>query len=82
MLNEQKIRGILFYLSVSIFFIGLPFILSYALGYKFNPRTLKFTQTGLISIKKTPETHIYLDSKLLTKRLLLLLASSFPVLIV
>jgi len=69
MLNEQKIRGILFYLSVSIFLLGLPFILSYALGYKFNPRTLKFTQTGLISIKTQPQgAHIYLDSKLLNEK--------------
>ncbi|MDD3087224.1 MAG: PEGA domain-containing protein [Candidatus Omnitrophica bacterium] len=69
MLNEQRIRGILFYLSVSIFFLGIPFILSHALGYKFNPRTLKFTQTGLISIKTQPQgAHIYLDSRLLNEK--------------
>ena len=65
MLNEQRIRGFLFYLSVVAFFAGLPFILSFALGYKFNPRTFKFTQTGLISIKTYPQgARIYLDSKL------------------
>lgn len=69
MLNEQKIRGVLFYLSVTVFFIGLPFILSYALGYKFDPKTVKFTQTGLISIKTHPQgARIYLNSKLFTDK--------------
>lgn len=39
MLNEQKIRAILFYLSLIIFLAGLPFILSFALGYKFDAQT-------------------------------------------
>jgi len=69
MLNAQRIRGVLFFLSVAVFFIGLPFILSFALGYKFNPRTFKFTQTGLISIKTHPQgAHVYLDSKLLNEK--------------
>jgi hypothetical protein len=69
MFSEQRIRGALFYLSVIAFFAGLPSILSFALGYKFNPRTFKFTQTGLISIKTYPQgAHIYLDSKLLEER--------------
>lgn len=69
MLNEQRIRGILFYLSVAIFFIGLPFILSYALGYKFNLRTFKFTKTGLLVIKTYPEgADIFLNYKLLNEK--------------
>lgn len=69
MFSEQRIRGVLFYLSVLTFFVGLPFILSFALGYKFNPRTFKFTQTGLISIKTYPQgAQIYLDSKLLDEK--------------
>lgn len=69
MSNEQRIRGVLFYLSLATFFIGLPFILSFALGYKFNPRTFKFTKTGLISIKTHPQgARIYLDSKLLDEK--------------
>lgn len=69
MFNEQKIRGVLFYLSVAVFFLGLPLILSSALGYKFNPHTFKFTQTGLISIKtQPPGAHIYLESKLLDEK--------------
>jgi len=65
MFSEQRVRAILYYLSVLAFFLGLPLILSSALGYKFNPRTFKFTQTGLISIKtQPPGATIYLDSRL------------------
>ncbi|PIP19629.1 MAG: hypothetical protein COT38_00560 [Candidatus Omnitrophica bacterium CG08_land_8_20_14_0_20_41_16] len=69
MLSEQRIRGVLFYLSVVIFFTGIPFILSFALGYKFNSHTFKFTKTGLISIKtQPPGARIYLGSKLLPEK--------------
>jgi len=62
----QKARSFLFYLSLFIFFGGLPFILSFALGYKFNAQTLKFVKTGLIYIKTQPEgARIYLDGKLI-----------------
>lgn len=63
--REQKIRVVLFCLSAAVFFTGLPFILSNALGYKFNPRTLRFTKTGLIALKTQPAgASIYLDKKL------------------
>lgn len=66
MLTEQKIRAILFYISLSVFFLGLPFILSFALGYKFNPRTFSFTKTGIIVLKTQPEgAAIFLDRGLL-----------------
>lgn len=69
MYNEQRIRGILFYLSVSIFLIGLPAILSFALGYKFNPATFKFTKTGLLVIRTYPEAaDIFLNYKLLNEK--------------
>jgi hypothetical protein len=65
MFNEQRIRAILFYLSVLVFFLGLPFILSFALGYKFDQRTLKFTKTGLLVLKTQPAgASVYLDEKL------------------
>jgi len=53
--HEQRIRATLFYLSVFIFFVGLPFILSFALGYKFNSKTFKFTKAVLIAIKTQPQ---------------------------
>jgi hypothetical protein len=67
--NDQRIRAVLFYLSVAVFFTGLPAILSSSLGYKFNPRTLKFAKTGMISLKTQPQgASIYLDGKLLNDK--------------
>ncbi len=65
----QKIRSLLFYLSVFLFFAGLPFILTFALGYKFNTHTLKFVKTGLIFIKTQPAgAKIYLNDKLISEK--------------
>ncbi len=65
----QKIRGILFYFSVLIFFIGLPFILTFALGYKFNLHNFKFVKTGLIYVKtQPPGANIYLNGRLIDER--------------
>ncbi len=69
MLNSQRIRSSLFYLSVFFFFAGLPFIIAFALGYKFNAHTLKFSKTGLIYIKTQPEgAKIYLNGKEMAER--------------
>jgi hypothetical protein len=49
--------------------IGLPFILSFALGYKFDTKTFKFTKTGIVFIKTQPQgANVYLDGKLLNER--------------
>jgi hypothetical protein len=65
----QKIRSLLFYLSISVFFFGLPFILAFALGYKFNTHTLKFVKTGLIFVKTQPAgAKVYLNGKLIAER--------------
>jgi len=65
----QKIRSLLFFLSVALFFIGLPFILSFALGYKFNRHSLKFVKTGLIFVKTQPAgAKIYLNGRLIPER--------------
>jgi len=67
--SEQRIRAVLFYLSLSIFLIGLPFILSFALGYKFNPRNFHFTKAGLIALKTQPEgASVYFNGKLLNEK--------------
>lgn len=69
MVREQRVRAFLFYLSMTIFLLGLPFILSFALGYKFNRRTLKFTKTGLVVLRTQPSgASIYLDKKLLNTK--------------
>lgn len=65
----QRARSFLFYLSLFLFFSGLPFILSFALGYKFNPHTFKFIKTGLIYIKTQPEgAKVYINDKLITEK--------------
>ncbi len=69
MFSEQRIRQVLFYLSVFIFLVGLPFILSFALGYKFDWHGFKFTKTGLIDlVTQPPGALVRLDGKLLDER--------------
>ncbi|TAM40705.1 PEGA domain-containing protein [bacterium] len=66
MLAFQKVRSFLFYLSLILFFGGLPFILFFALGYKFDPATFKLVRTGLIYVKTQPGgASIYLNNKLI-----------------
>ncbi|MDD5552814.1 MAG: PEGA domain-containing protein [Candidatus Omnitrophica bacterium] len=63
--NEQRIRAFLFYSSVAIFITGLPLILSFALGYKFDRRAFKFTRTGLLVLKTQPQgANIFLNETL------------------
>ena len=65
MVTGQKVRGFLFYLSVGVFCIGLPWILSFALSYKFDPHTFIFRKAGLIVCKTQPAgASIYLNEKL------------------
>ena len=69
MFSEQKIRAVLFHLSVLIFIIGLPFILSFTLGYKFDSRTLKFTKAGIIALKTQPAgASMYLNGLILNEK--------------
>jgi hypothetical protein len=49
-----------------VFFAGLPFIMSFALGYKFDRRMFRFTRTGLIVLKtQPPGADIRMDGVLL-----------------
>jgi len=67
--REQKIRAFLFYLSLLIFFTCLPFILFFALEYKFNPRTFRFAKAGLVALKTQPQgAAIYFENKLLNEK--------------
>ncbi len=69
MSKEQKIRGVLFYISCLIFILGLPFILAYTMGYQFDRSTWKFTRTGLISLKSEPAgANVYLDQTLFSEK--------------
>ncbi len=65
----ERIRRILFYFCLLVFFLGLPFILTFALGYKFNYQSLKFVKTGLIYIKTQPEgAKVYINGKLFSQK--------------
>jgi len=69
MSGSQKIRGLLYYASVAVFIIGLPVILTYTMGYQFDTRAMKFTRTGIISVKtEPPGASVYLDGRLLPEK--------------
>ena len=69
MFSEQRLRALLFYTFALVFFAGLPYILSYALGYKFDARYLKFTKTGIIAIETQPAgASVYLNGKVLDQK--------------
>ncbi len=69
MFSEQRVRSILFYLSVLVFFCGLPLILSFALGYKINWHNFKFTKAGMIAIKTQPAgANVYFNYALLADK--------------
>lgn len=69
MFSGKKIRSVLFYLYAAIFFSGLPFILSFALGHKFDVKNLKFKKAGLVSIKTYPAgANVYFNSRLLKEK--------------
>jgi len=79
MLSEQRIRAALYYLSVVIFILGLPAILSSVLGYKFSRRTLSFTKTGLVVIKTQPSgANVYLDNALINDKTPVTIAELLP----
>ena len=79
MSRPQAIRAVLFYISVAVFVVGLPAILSFALGYKFNPRTLTFTKGGLILIKSQPAgAAVYLNGELLRDKTPVTLSELLP----
>jgi len=66
---DQKIRTVLYYVSVTVFLIGLPFILAFAFSYKFDRRSLKFTKTGIISVRTQPAGAVVsLDKQLLSDK--------------
>jgi len=65
MINRDKVkRAIAFYISVALFCILLPVILSYALGYKIDFGLLKIYKTGIIYLSSNPAgASIYINGK-------------------
>lgn len=79
MSKPQALRAVLFYISLAVFVTGLPAILSFALGYKFNPHTLTFTKGGLIVIKSQPAgASVYLNGELLRDKTPVTLSELLP----
>ena len=66
MKNSDKLkRAVAFYLSVLLFFIILPILLSYSLGYRIDYKALKVYKTGIIFINSKPSgASIYINDKL------------------
>ena len=66
MKNSDKLkRAIAFYFSVLFFFVTLPILLSYALGYHIDYMALKAYKTGIIFINSKPSgASIYINDKL------------------
>ncbi len=64
--NGDRIkRAIAFYISVLLFFVTLPILLSYSLGYRIDLNALKFYKTGIIFVNSKPAgTAIYVNGEL------------------
>lgn len=61
---DQRLRVFIFYISVVVFFVALPWILLYSFGYKLDIRNMKLAKTGLIYIDSTPQgAKVYLDGR-------------------
>ena len=68
MKNSDKLkRAVACYVSVLLFFIIIPILLSYSLGYRIDYMALKAYKTGIISINSKPSgAAIYINDKLYT----------------
>ena len=65
---EQKIREILFYLSIILFFILVSVILLYSFGYNLDINRLRIIKTGLIYVKSIPDrAKVYLNGRHINK---------------
>lgn len=62
--SDRIKRAIAFYLSVVSFFILLPIVLSYSLGYKIDYRPFRIYKTGILYINSYPQgASIYINGK-------------------
>lgn len=74
-----KLRLILFYSCVALFFILLPVFLLSSLGYRYNSSTHRLERLGMISIRTSPEeASITLNNKLIKQKTPAKLANLFP----
>ncbi|MFZ2187547.1 MAG: hypothetical protein WAV46_02890 [Candidatus Moraniibacteriota bacterium] len=76
----RRIRPLLFWLFVGLFFCTTSGVLFYTFGYRFNFERGIFIYTGSISIKSTPETvEIRIDNELIPQKKLGLLNRSIHI---
>ncbi len=62
---EKKIRTILFFICLLLFFIIAPLAVLYSQGYRFNLETKKITQTGGLFLKVVPsDAEVYINGEL------------------
>lgn len=60
----QKIRTVLFYISIAVFFISVPLTLIFSLGFDMSWKNLKLSRAGLINVNTKPGgAFIYLNNK-------------------
>lgn len=63
--NDSIIRYTAFYISLALYFVLLPIILSYSLGYHIDFRNFKIYKMGILSLKSAPSgASIYINGKL------------------
>ena len=64
-ISDKFNRAITFYAAVILFFVTLPILLSYSLGYKIDYRKFKIYKTGIIYVNTRPSgASVYLNGKL------------------
>jgi len=63
--SDRLKRMVAFYLSVVLFFVTLPILLSYSLGYHIDYNALKVYKTGILYINSHPAgASVYVNGKL------------------
>lgn len=76
---SRRIRRILFYFFVLVFFVIAPIIILYAYGYKYDFTNKKFIETGAIYVKSQPKkAKISLNGKPLNKPTPVLIKGLLP----
>lgn len=76
----QRIRSLLFWTFIGLFFITASSVLFYTFGYRFNLERGIFVYTGSISIKSSPETvDIRVDGELIPNAKLGILNNSIHI---
>ncbi len=67
-----KTRKILFLICLLIFIAGVPILVGYALGYRYNLKDNRLIKTGAFLLKTQPsETNIYLDGLLQDNKMMI-----------